>query len=111
MSRPSATEKLAAIAVAVIAVISPLYIGRRPAGSPDEDEHDGAGAGLSLRPPLLLLVVLLIVGISLSTCLMDQRLARFDPYWIHRAGGSSWGIFIFLLILGFVLKCKPSFGA
>jgi hypothetical protein len=33
---------------------------------------------------------------------------RFDPYWIHRVWGSSGGLMLMLLLLGFVLKCKAS---
>jgi hypothetical protein len=42
-------------------------------------------------------------------CFVDRRVVRFDPYWIHRVGGSSCGLMATLLLLGFVLKCKASF--
>ncbi|PKU76016.1 uncharacterized protein LOC110093312 [Dendrobium catenatum] len=103
MSRPTVTEKVFAISIVLLAMISPLYIGKKAA----EEDEDEENRSLSFWLPLLL--ILLISCISL-TCFMDQRFLRFDPYWIHRVGGSSCGIFTFLLVLGFVLKCKASFG-
>ncbi|KAK8969719.1 hypothetical protein KSP40_PGU008865 [Platanthera guangdongensis] len=102
MSSPTSTEKLAAIVLAVAAVLSPLYIDHKSAEERG-DEDDGGGRFSPLLPVLL---ILLIATITLITCFTDRRFTRFDPYWIHRVGGSSFGIFVFLVVLGFVLKCK-----
>jgi hypothetical protein len=102
MGRSSSTEKLAAVVLGILAVLSPLYIDRKPVH--EEDEDDGNGI-LTLWLPFLLLF--LIVAINFS-CLTDKGCMRFDPYWIHRVGGSSCGIIICLLFIGFVLKCKAS---
>ncbi|KAL6867743.1 hypothetical protein ACP4OV_015767 [Aristida adscensionis] len=105
MGRSSSTEKLVCVVVAVLAVLSPLYIDRRPAESDDEEEDGGGVLPSALLLPALLVV--LILGINV-TCFMDRRVVRFDPYWIHRAWGSSCGLMAMLMLLGFVLKCKAS---
>ncbi|KAJ4750400.1 transmembrane protein [Rhynchospora pubera] len=102
MGRTSATEKLAAVVLGLLAVLSPLYIDRKPVIEVDEDEGSGI---LALWLPLLL--IFLIVAINFS-CFMEKGYMRFDPYWIHRVGGSSCGLIICLLVLGFVLKFKAS---
>lgn len=102
MGRTNTTEKLAAVVLGLLAVLSPLYIDRKPEIEEDEDEGSGV---LALWLPLLL--IFLIVAINFS-CLSDKGYLRFDPYWIHRVGGSSCGIIICLLVIGFVLKCKAS---
>ncbi|ONK65368.1 uncharacterized protein A4U43_C07F36390 [Asparagus officinalis] len=102
MRAPSATEKFTALTLALLAVMSPLYIDRRPRFDPDEEDEDGS---LSVLLPLVL--ILLIVAINV-TCFFDRRFVRFDPYWIHRVGGSSFGIVALLFVLGFVLKFKAS---
>ncbi|XP_020104978.1 uncharacterized protein LOC109721664 [Ananas comosus] len=99
----SSTEKLTAIVLGLLAVLSPLYIDRKPVVDPDDDEDRSWSLAFSL--PLLLII--LIVAINFS-CFLDRRFARFDPYWIHRVGGSSCGIIACLLLLGLVLKCKTS---
>ncbi|XP_062210071.1 uncharacterized protein LOC133911717 [Phragmites australis] len=104
MGRPSSTEKLVCIVVAVLAVLSPLYIDRRPTAESDDEEEDG-GFGSALWLPALLVVLILAINV---TCFVDRRVVRFDPYWIHRVGGSSCGLMAMLLLLGFVLKCKAS---
>uniref|UniRef100_A0A0D9VQ66 Uncharacterized protein n=1 Tax=Leersia perrieri TaxID=77586 RepID=A0A0D9VQ66_9ORYZ len=104
MGRPSSTEKLVCVFLAVLAVLSPLYIDRRPEVDSD-DEEDGVGVS-ALWLPALLIVLILAINV---TCFMDRRVVRFDPYWIHRVGGSSCGLMATLLLLGFVLKCKASF--
>jgi uncharacterized membrane protein len=106
MGRPSSTEKLVCVVLAVLAVLSPLYIDREPEAE-EEDEEEGWG----LLPSALWLpafLVVLIVAINVA-CFVDRRIVRFDPYWIHRVGGSSCGLMATLLLLGFVLKCKASF--
>lgn len=102
--RPPSTEKLAATALALLAVISTLY----------RQEADGRARTwwweLSLVGPvpwLPLLLVFLFMAINISY-FVDCRFMRFDPCWIHRVGGSSCGIVAILLILAFVLKCKAS---
>ncbi|KAL5210022.1 hypothetical protein ABZP36_005645 [Zizania latifolia] len=104
MGRPSSTERLACVVVAVLAVLSPLYIDRQPAAESDEEEDGVLSSALWL--PALLIVLVLAINV---TCILDRRVVRFDPYWIHRVGGSSCGLMATLLLLGFVLKCKASF--
>ncbi|KAF8393550.1 hypothetical protein HHK36_021794 [Tetracentron sinense] len=101
-SRPSSNEKLVAIGLAILSVISPLYIDRKPA---IEEEDDDESISLTSWLPLLLMV--LIGAIYLSRYL-DQSFKKFDPYWIHRVGGSSCGIIMLLMVLALVLKCKAS---
>ncbi|KAL5217921.1 hypothetical protein ABZP36_018605 [Zizania latifolia] len=105
MGRPSSTQKLVCVVVAVLAVLSPLYIDRQPSPESD-DEEDGVLLSSVLWLPVLLIVLILAINV---TCFMDRRVVRFDPYWIHRVGGSSCGLVATLLLLGFVLKCKASF--
>ncbi|XP_059644398.1 uncharacterized protein LOC132286150 [Cornus florida] len=95
-------ERLVAIGLALVAVLSPLYIDRTPEVELECDEQP---FNLSSYLPLLLLV--LITAITVSR-FMERGFSRFDPYWIHRAGGSSYGIIIILVVLGLVLKCKAS---
>ncbi|XP_031376551.1 uncharacterized protein LOC116192213 isoform X2 [Punica granatum] len=100
-SRPSPTsywERLAAIGLALLAVLSPLFIDRRPAADPEDEELFGLSAWLI---PLLLLGLMIAIAASLY---LDRSLTRFDPYWIHRVGGSSGGIIIILIVLALVLK-------
>ncbi|XP_003558683.1 uncharacterized protein LOC100839946 [Brachypodium distachyon] len=107
MGRPTSTEKLVCVVLAVLAVLSPLYIDREPAED-EEDEEEGWGLLLpsALWLPGLLMVLILAINVA---CFVDRRVVRFDPYWIHRVGGSSCGLMATLLLLGFVLKCKASF--
>ncbi|XP_043719519.1 uncharacterized protein LOC122667326 [Telopea speciosissima] len=101
-------ERVVAIVLALIAVLSPLYIDRKQAVELEEDE-DGSGSTISFVSWawLPLLLVILIVAINMS-CYLDRRFKRFDPYWIHRVGGSPCGILALLLLLALVLKCKAS---
>lgn len=98
--RSSSYERLLVIIFAIVAVISPLYIDRRSA-SELEDEEEESSFNLAFLLPVLLLVVILAISVS---CYLDQ--SRFDPYWIHRVGGSSGGIILILTILLLVLKYK-----
>ncbi|KAL6000027.1 hypothetical protein ACLOJK_034704 [Asimina triloba] len=100
--RPSSTEKLVALVVGLLAVLSPLYIDWEPSAEPESCEEAGPPV-----PWLHLLLIILIIAISWSRCL-DRRYTRFDPYWIHRFGGSSCGIAAILVVLALVLKCKAS---
>ncbi|VFQ60771.1 unnamed protein product [Cuscuta campestris] len=90
-----------AIALAVVAVLSPLYINR------EESEEEAGKEGAPFGNGFVQLFVLmgLVVAIALS-CYFDRSFTRFDPYWIHRVGGSSTGILILLLVLASVLKLK-----
>ncbi|XP_006353859.1 uncharacterized protein [Solanum tuberosum] len=93
-------HRLLAIGLTLVAILSPLYIDRRKLVDPELEEQS---LGISSYLPLLMLF--LIIAIAMS-CYLDQSFTRFDPYWIHRVGGSSTGILIFLLVLAFVLKFK-----
>ncbi|KDP34028.1 hypothetical protein JCGZ_07599 [Jatropha curcas] len=99
-SKFSSFERLVGIGLALLAVISPLYINRRPETDLELEEQP-----IKVASWLPLLPLALIVIIALSLCL-DQSLPRFDPYWIHRVGGSSGGIVVILVILALVLKFK-----
>ncbi|KAB5553067.1 hypothetical protein DKX38_010378 [Salix brachista] len=100
--RVSSCEKLVAIGLGLLAVVSPLFIDRRPAS---ESELDEESIILASWVPLLLVVLILATAVSLY---LDRSFTRFDPYWIHRVGGSSGGIMVILVILALVLKCKAS---
>lgn len=93
-------HRLLAIGLTLVAILSPLYIDRNKLVDPELEEQS---LGISSYLPLLML--LLIIAIAMS-CYFDQSFTRFDPYWIHRVGGSSTGILILLLVLAFVLKFK-----
>lgn len=100
--RRSATEKLAAITLILLAVVSPLYIDRKATVESERGDEDEPGG---LVPWLHLLLIFLIMAIIVSHFL-DATFTRLDPYWIHRVGGSSCGMVAILLILALVLKCK-----
>ncbi|CAK7352782.1 unnamed protein product [Dovyalis caffra] len=100
--RFSSCEKLVAIGVGLLAVVSPLFIDRRPVSELELEEES---INLASWVPLLLLVLILATALSLY---LDRSFTRFDPYWIHRFGGSSGGIMVILVILALVLKCKAS---
>ncbi|KAM0968056.1 hypothetical protein ACFX13_016786 [Malus domestica] len=102
-SRFSSYEKLVAIGLALLAVLSPLYIDRRTTDDSELDSEEPISFASWL--PLLLLVLILAIALSLF---LDRSFSRFDPYWIHRVGGSSSGITIILMVLALVLKCKSS---
>ncbi|XP_064966922.1 uncharacterized protein LOC135613827 [Musa acuminata AAA Group] len=106
MGRASSTDRLVAIALGLLAVLSPLYVNRKTTVKPD-DEDDGSGALLSLWLPLALILLVVIINLA---WFVERRIVRLDPYWIHRFGGSSCGIMILLLVLGVLLKCKASLG-
>lgn len=106
MGRASSTDRLVAIALGLLAVLSPLYVNRKTTVKLD-DEDDGSGAPLSLWLPLALILLVVIINLA---WFVERRIVRLDPYWIHRFGGSSCGIMILLLVLGVLLKCKASLG-
>ncbi|KAL6556705.1 hypothetical protein OROGR_005993 [Orobanche gracilis] len=97
----SRDKRILAIASAVLAMLSPLYIDRnsKPESEVDEEEP------IYLLP--VLQMVLLIAAIAVSAYL-QQGFTRLDPYWIHRVSGSSTGIVIVLIVLTLVLKCKAT---
>ncbi|KAL0394234.1 UNVERIFIED_CONTAM: hypothetical protein Slati_4389600 [Sesamum latifolium] len=97
-------KRLLAIGFAILAVLSPLYIDRR---SIPESELEEEPIYFSFYLPFLLLILVTAIAIS---GYMERGFARLDPYWIHRAGGSSTGIIIVLIVLTLVLKCKASTG-
>lgn len=91
----------------LIAVLSPLYIDRRPKIEPEFDEEPIRYIYSHLLPLLLLVLVLAITLLAY----LEESFTRFDAYWIYRVGGSSTGILIILLVLALVLNCKASFSA
>ncbi|KAL1552300.1 hypothetical protein AAHA92_13113 [Salvia divinorum] len=100
-SRFSAHDKRAlAIGLAILAILSPLYINR---GSISEAELEEEPVSFSSYLPLLQLLLIMAIAVS---GFMEHGLTELDPYWIHRAGGSSTGIVVVLIILTFVLKWK-----
>ncbi|PIN09222.1 hypothetical protein CDL12_18193 [Handroanthus impetiginosus] len=94
-------KKILAIVFAILAVLSPLYIDRRSMPEPELEEP----VNYSWYLPVVL--VILITAIVISGYL-ERGFTGFDPYWIHRVGGSSTGIVIVLIVLSLVLKCKAS---
>ncbi|KAL7593193.1 uncharacterized protein LOC111888548 [Lactuca sativa] len=101
--RRSATKKLLAISLGVLAVVSPLFIDRKSQTLEELELEDEPLISISTYAFLVLFVLIMVVGFS---CYLDQSLTRFDPYWIYRVGGSSGGIIALLLVLTFVLKCR-----
>ncbi|XP_026396438.1 uncharacterized protein LOC113291079 [Papaver somniferum] len=101
--QPSSSEKLVAIGLGLLAVLSPLYIDQK--ASEEEEEEDVYE--FSFAPWLPLLLVVLMVSIYCSRQ-VDQNFTNFDPYWIHRVGGSSCGIIFLLVVIALVLKFKAS---
>ncbi|XP_049936260.1 uncharacterized protein LOC116263154 [Nymphaea colorata] len=99
-SSSTTSRKLMALAFTVLAMLSPLYIDRKPAIRLEDEES-------SPRWLMPFLLMGLIMAISFTRSL-DRRFAKFDPYWIHRIGGSSCGIISLLVMLALVLKCKTS---
>ncbi|CAA2942135.1 uncharacterized protein LOC111379570 [Olea europaea subsp. europaea] len=94
--------KLLVIGFSILAILSPLYIDRRSIFEPEIEE-----VPIFFSSCLSLLLLGLILGIAFS-CFLETGFAGFDPYWIHRVGGSSTGIIIVLVVLGLVLKFKSS---
>ncbi|KAA8546243.1 hypothetical protein F0562_003018 [Nyssa sinensis] len=92
--RFSSYDRPVAIVLALVAVVSPLYIDRRQTV---ESELFVLAINNSSYLPLPLLLLVLIIAITLSSYL-DRSFSGFDPYWIHRAGGSSYGIIIALVV-------------
>ncbi|CAN8244265.1 unnamed protein product [Cochlearia groenlandica] len=100
MFTSSTTTKFLAISLSILAVLSPLYIDRL---SEEDLEHEEELFGFVFSLFVLLLLLILAIALSLYS---DQSLTRFDPYWIHRLCGSFGGLFVILILLIFVLKCK-----
>ncbi|EOY30045.1 hypothetical protein QUC31_020460 [Theobroma cacao] len=101
-SSSSSYERLVAIGLVVLGVVSPLYTNRATVSELEPDEQP---INFASWLPLLLLILILAIALSLYC---DRSFTRFDPNWIHRVGGSSAGILLILLVLAFVLKCKAS---
>lgn len=100
-SRFSDHDKRAlAIGLAILAILSPLYINR---GSISEAELEEEPVDFSSYLPLLQLLLIMAIAVS---GFMERGFTGLDPYWIHRVGGSSAGIVVVLIVLTFVLKWK-----
>ncbi|KAI3468057.1 hypothetical protein Pfo_024720 [Paulownia fortunei] len=95
-------KRLLAIGLAILAIISPLYIDRRSMPEPELDEEP---IYFSSYLPLLQLVLITAIAIS---GYLERGFIRLGPYCIHRVGGSSTGIIIVLIVLTLVLKCIAS---
>ena len=81
-SRSSSYERLMAIGLIVLGVVSPLYINR---GTVSELEPDEQPINFASWLPMLLLILILAIVLSLYC---DRSFTRFDPNWIDRVGGS-----------------------
>lgn len=101
--RHSSSEKLLAISLGIIGVISPLLIDKKPQTFEDLELEEQRFLSISTYLVLVLLVLTIVAAFS---CYLDHSLTRFDPYWIYRVGGSSGGIIALLLVLTFVLRCR-----
>ncbi|XXG44827.1 hypothetical protein AAC387_Pa02g0076 [Persea americana] len=76
------TKKLAAIALSLLALISPLYINRKQLAEPEADDENGSGGSVLWLPRLLFFLIMAINILHF----LDRRFTRFDPHWIHRVG-------------------------
>ncbi|CAI9095955.1 OLC1v1032002C1 [Oldenlandia corymbosa var. corymbosa] len=109
-------RRVVAICLALVAVVSPVYVDRmKMANEVVELEYEPAGILCSIISAfsyllLPLSLLMLIVSISMSRYLVDDErsVSRFDPNWIHRVCSSSTGIIVLLLILSMVLRFKYS---
>ncbi|XP_051151581.1 uncharacterized protein LOC127265688 [Andrographis paniculata] len=113
-------KRFFAIALAIVAVLSPLYVNNnnnKPGPDAEEDLHPDIGGDHSIyyytcsSSYLPLLLLILIIAIAISGYLERGGLNRLDPYWIHRLVGSSVGIVFVLIILTLVLNCKAASSA
>jgi len=95
-------ERLATIGLVVLAVASTLYMERKPECELEDDEEP---TNVAVWLPLLLFLLILCIALS---AFLDQSLAVFDRYWIHRVCGSSGGIFVIITVLFLILKWKSS---
>ncbi|KAL5702727.1 hypothetical protein ACHQM5_027959 [Ranunculus cassubicifolius] len=102
-SKATSNEKLVAMGLGLLAVISPLIIDRKPLTEPEDEDDELLLVSLTSWLPILL--VLLLIAITVS-CFLGKSLSYSDPYCIHRIGGSSCGILFILGILLFILRCK-----
>ncbi|KAF5813459.1 hypothetical protein HanRHA438_Chr03g0109611 [Helianthus annuus] len=101
--RHSSTQRLVAISLGLICVISPLFIDKKPQTLEELELEEQELLSIST---CLVLVVLILIIVAVFSCYLDHSLTRFDPYWIYRVGGSSGGIIALLVVLMFILKCK-----
>ncbi|KAL6502059.1 hypothetical protein OROGR_027192 [Orobanche gracilis] len=97
----SRDKKILAITLAVLAMLSPLYIDRKSKPESEVDEEEP----IYLLPVLQMMLLLAAIAIS---AYLQRGFTRLDPYWIHRVSGSSTGIVIILIVLTLVLKCKAT---
>ncbi|KAF5192988.1 hypothetical protein FRX31_017415 [Thalictrum thalictroides] len=104
--RPTSSEKLVAMCLALLAVVSPLVIDRKLSIETEEEDDEQS---ISFSSWLPLLLVVLIVAIIMSSS-VGRNFSSSDPYWIHRIGGSSYGIMLLLMVLALVLRCKGLYG-
>ncbi|CAH9050295.1 unnamed protein product [Cuscuta epithymum] len=103
--RLSFYKKPVAIGLTLLAVLSPLYIDKDEEPVYEDQQPGSAFSSSSSSFVQPFLLASLTIAIALSGY-FDRSFTRFDPYWIHRVGGSSTGILILLLLLAFVLKFK-----
>ncbi|KAI3805319.1 hypothetical protein L1987_27582 [Smallanthus sonchifolius] len=101
--RHSSTQRLVAISLGLICVISPLFIDKKTQTMEEYELEEQPFLSIST---CLVLVLLILIIVAAFSCYLDHSLTRFDPYWIYRVGGSSGGIIALLVILTFILKCK-----
>lgn len=101
--RHSSTQRLLAISLGLIGVISPLFIDKKPTTIEEYELEEQTFLSI---PNYLLLVLLVLIIVAAFSCYLDHSLTTFDPYWIYRVGGSSGGIIALLIVLTFILKYK-----
>ncbi|KAL8265109.1 hypothetical protein R6Q59_023239 [Mikania micrantha] len=99
--RHSSTERLVAISLGLICVISPLFIDKKSYTIEELELEEQAFLSISTY---LVLVLLVLIIVAVFSCYLDHSLTRFDPYWIYRVGGSSGGIIALLVVLTFILR-------
>lgn len=109
INKPEYTKRFTAITLGVLAVASPLFVDKfRYNVTPDDEDDEDEGVILASWLILPMILVSLIIAINFAN-LFHRSYFRFDPYWIHRVGGSSFGIGLFLFLLAIILNFKSSF--
>ncbi|KAL8222950.1 hypothetical protein R6Q57_020349 [Mikania cordata] len=91
--RHSSTERMVAISLGLICVISPLFIDKKTYTIEELELEEQPFLSISTY---LVLVLLVLIIVAVFSCYLDHSLTRFDPYWIYRVGGSSGGIIALL---------------
>ncbi|GAB2272306.1 hypothetical protein Dimus_007126 [Dionaea muscipula] len=102
--RFSGYEKTVAIVLIFLAVLSPLYIEKRRRKLVLVDAADSEEQPLNFAFLLPLYFLLVLTVAIVGSGYIDQSFTRFDPYWIHRVGGSSGGIFVIVAVLLLILR-------